>query len=49
MDHAIHIAVEADEQAKFGDVLDFAFNIGAVGVFRGKGFPRIVLHLLEAK
>ena len=49
MDHAIDIAVEADEQAELGDVLDLAFDIGARRIFRREGFPRIVLDLLEAQ
>jgi hypothetical protein len=32
MDHAIDIAVEANEQAELSDVLDLAFNMGAVGI-----------------
>ncbi len=49
MRHAVDIAVEADEQAEFGDVLDFTFNDRALRILGGKGHPRILLHLLEAQ
>jgi hypothetical protein len=26
VDHAVDVAIEADEQTEFGDVLDFAFD-----------------------
>jgi hypothetical protein len=48
MDHAVDIAVEADEQAELGLVLDFAFD-DADRVRCGEGFPRVVLRLLEAE
>ncbi len=41
VDHAVDVAVEADEQAEFGGVLDFAFDVGANRVLLGEGFPRI--------
>ena len=49
MHHAVDIAVEADEQAEFGDVLDFAFNDRADRILCGEGLPRILLDLLEAQ
>jgi hypothetical protein len=49
MDHAVHVAVEADEQTKFGLVLDFAFDVGADGMLLGEGFPRILQGLLETE
>ena len=33
MDHAVDIAIETDEQAEFGDVLDLAFDGRAAGYF----------------
>jgi hypothetical protein len=49
VDHAVDIAIEADEQAEFGRVLDFALDDGTDRVLLGEGFPRVVLRLLEAE
>jgi len=47
VNHAVDVVVEADEQTKFGDVLDFAFDVGADRMGFGKHFPRVALGLLE--
>ena len=39
VDHAIDVAVEADEQAEFGGVLDFAFDLAADRVLVGERPP----------
>ena len=49
VNHAVHIAVEADEQAEFGLVLDFAFDGRADRELLGEGFPRVCQGLLEAE
>ena len=49
VDHAVDIAFEADEQAEFGRVLDFALDRRADRMRLGKGRPRIGLGLLEAE
>ena len=49
MNHAVDVVVEADEQTEFGDVLDFAFDVGADRMGFGKHFPRVALGLLEAQ
>jgi len=33
MDHAVDVAVEAEEQAELGLVLDLAFDLGPAGYF----------------
>src|SRR4051812_43944459 len=49
MDHAVHIAVEAEEQTELGLVLDLAFDRGARRVLLDEDFPRIAHGLLEAE
>src|SRR6185312_2200532 len=49
MDHAVHVAVEAEEQAELGLVLDFAFDRRAGRVFLDEHFPRIAHGLLETE
>src|SRR3546814_5738102 len=49
VDHAIDVAVETNEQAEFGGVLDFAFDHAANRVTVSKAVPRIGLCLLEAQ
>jgi hypothetical protein len=39
VDHAVHIALEADEQAELGRILDFALDDGADRVALGEGLP----------
>src|SRR3546814_14117521 len=48
VDHAVHIAVEPDEQAELGRVLDLALAGRADRGLLGEGLPRIRLRLLEA-
>ncbi len=38
MDHAVDIAVEADEETEFGLVLDLAFDLAADRIFLGEDF-----------
>ena len=40
VDHAVDVAVEADEQAELGRVLDLALDLGADRVLLGEGRPR---------
>src|SRR5581483_3353073 len=49
VDHAVDIAVEADEEAELGLVLDLALDDGIDRVALGEGLPRIGERLLEAK
>ncbi len=49
MDHAVHVAVEAEEQTELGLVLDFAFHDRAGGILLAEGFPRILQGLLETE
>ena len=49
MHHAVDVAVEADEQAELGGVLDFALDDRADRVLLGEDLPRIALGLLEAE
>ena len=49
MDHAVHTALETDEQAELGDVAHGTFDVRALGVNAHEGIPRIVLRLLEAQ
>ena len=49
MDHAVDFAAEADEQAKFGNVLDLAFDLAADRRGRQEAVPRIVHALFEAQ
>ena len=49
MHHAVDIAVEADEQAELGLVLDLALDRGADRILVGEGFPRIGEGLLQAE
>ena len=49
MDHAVDFAVEADEQAELGRVLDLALDDGADRMRLGEDLPRIALRLLEAE
>jgi hypothetical protein len=49
VDHAVHVAVEADEQAELGLVLDLALDDRADRMVAGEGLPRILQRLLEAE
>ena len=49
MDHAVDVAVEADEQAELGLVLDLALDGRADRVLLGEGLPRVLQGLLEAQ
>ncbi len=49
MNHAVDVAFETNEQTEFGDVLDFAFDFGALGVGFCKHFPWVAHGLLETK
>src|SRR5690606_18515908 len=49
VDHAVHVAGQADEQAELGGVLDFAFDDRTHRVLVGEFFPRIAVSLLEAE
>ena len=49
VDHAVDVALEADEQAELGRVLDFALDDRTDRVLLGEGLPRVRLGLLEAK
>ncbi len=49
VDHAVHVAVQADEQAELGGVLDLALDLGADRMLVGESVPRIGLRLLEAQ
>ena len=40
VDHAVDVAVEADEQAELGRVLDLALDLGADRMLLGEGLPR---------
>src|ERR1700719_977569 len=47
--HAVDVAVEAEEEAEFGLVLDLALDLGAGRIFLQEHFPRVTHGLLEAK
>src|SRR5262249_15946030 len=47
--HAVHAAVEADEQAELGDVADRPLHLRSLGMCRQEDLPRIVLGLLQAE
>src|SRR5262245_47343448 len=49
MDHPVYVAVEAEEQAEFGLVLDFAFDRRTRWMFLDEHLPRIAHCLLEAE
>src|SRR5688500_9636085 len=49
VDHAVDVAVETDEQAELGRILDLALDLGADRVRSREGLPRIGLGLLEAE
>src|SRR4029079_15634421 len=49
VDHAVDVAVEADEEAELGLVLDLALDRRAGRILGGKGLPRIGERLLEAE
>jgi len=49
MDHAVDVAVEADEQAELGLVLDLALDLGANRVTLDERLPRVLQRLLEAE
>ena len=49
MDHAVDVAVEADEQAEFGLVLDLTLDDRTDRILVGEGLPRIGERLLEAE
>src|SRR5690606_32130748 len=46
MHHAVDVAVETDEQAELGLVLDLALDLGAGGILLGELGPRIGQRLL---
>ena len=49
VDHAVDVAVEAEEQAELGLVLDLAFDLGAGRILLDEHLPRIAHGLLEAE
>ena len=49
MNHSVDIAIEPDEQAEFGGVLDFAFDGRTDRVLFCKSLPWVLLRLLEAQ
>src|SRR5690606_12638952 len=49
MDHAVDAAVQADEEAELGDVLDLTLDDRADRMLVSKGIPRIGHALLEAE
>src|SRR6185437_12356198 len=49
MDHAVHVAVEAEEQAELCLVLDLAFDGGTRRMLLDEHLPRIAHGLLEAE
>ena len=49
VDHAVDIALEADEQAELGLVLDLALDHRAGRMLLGEGLPRVLQGLLEAE
>src|SRR4051812_28628976 len=49
VDHAVDIAGQTNEQTELGDVLDFAFQLGARRELVHEGLPRVVQALLEAQ
>src|ERR1043165_615573 len=49
MDHAVHVAVEPEEQAELGLVLDLALDFRARRIFLHEDLPRIADGLLEAE
>src|SRR5690606_32004849 len=49
VDHAVDVAVEADEQAKLGLVLDLALDDRTRRMVAGEGLPRVLQRLLEAE
>ena len=49
MHHAVDVAVEADEQAELGLVLDLALDGRADGMLLDERFPRVLQRLLEAE
>ena len=49
VDHAVHVTVEAEEQAELGLVLDLAFDRRTRRMLLDEHFPRIAHGLLEAE
>ncbi len=49
MDHAVDVAIEAEEKTELGLVLDLALYGRARGMLLGEGFPRIRQGLLETQ
>src|SRR6185369_1465958 len=49
VDHSVLVAVEAEEQAELGLVLDLAFELGADREFLDAQLPRIAHGLLQAE
>src|SRR5713226_1985169 len=49
MHHAVDVAVEAEEQAELGLVLDLAFDLGPGRILLDELFPRIAHGLLETE
>ncbi len=49
MGHAVDFTVQPDKQTEFGNIFDFALNLGADREFGLEAFPRIGLALLEAQ
>src|SRR6476646_2832511 len=49
VDHAVHVAIEAEEETKLGLVLHLAFDCGARRMFLDEHFPRVAHGLFEAE
>ena len=49
MDNAVDVALEPDEQAELGRVLDLALDRRSDRMLLGEGSPRICLCLLETE
>src|SRR5690606_28102173 len=49
VNHAVHVAFEADEQAELGLVLDFAFDFRAGRMAMRECLPRVLQRLLETE
>src|SRR5580693_3777591 len=47
--HAVDVAVETEEQAEFGLVLDLALDLGTGRIFLQEHFPRVAHGLLETE
>ena len=49
MNHAIDVALQANEQTEFGDVFDFTFNLATLWVLFCEHFPWIALCLFQTQ